>query len=176
MERRTLQVKPFTRLKNTLNLTITDKIKINKDKQMSAFMPNLVHSLDASSLFLLYDLFYNNITMSNSIIKNDCVNFYSVHDCYGVTAKYVDLLIKMLRSVYIKLYSDEKYIEKIDEDIINSIVISYGEDKCEYIPDTRTILIEKKKKIALPEISPFLNISNKTRVYKYLSEAIFLIK
>src|SRR5699024_2284654 len=136
----------------------------DKQKQLSAFMPNLVHSLDATTLILLYNSLVKNINYEG----NKTVNFYSIHDCYGVTAKYVEVLIEMLRTVYIKLYSGPGYIEKFDEDIINTIVISYGEENCKYDPETRTIIINKRKKIVLPDLSKFLNVPNKSRVYKSL--------
>lgn len=168
----TLKINPFAYLSNTLSLSITDKIKIDKSKQLLAFMPNLVHSLDAATLTLLYSSLTSTI---NSNDTNSTLNFYSVHDCYGVTAKHVDLLIEQLKTVYLELYSRKGYIEKFDEDIINTIVITQGENRCKYCPDTRTILIDKKK-IYLPDISEFLNIPNKARVYKRLSKAIFLVK
>jgi len=172
MEKRSIQVYPFTFSSSSLTLTIIDKIKIDKDKQVSAFMPNLVHSLDAASLTLLYNSFYN--TIKGDTFKN--VNFYSVHDCYGVTANYVNLLIQMLRSVYILIYSGKGYIEKFDEDVINDIIKSQGEDKCIFDRENRIITINKRKKIKLPDLSKFLNVPNKDRAYESLSKSIFLIK
>ena len=78
-----------------------------------------MHSLDSASLTLLYNSFYKTLKASG----NNSVNFYSVHDCYGVSAKYVNVLIQMLRTVYINIYSVNTYIEKFDEDVINSIII-----------------------------------------------------
>lgn len=173
MKKQKLTVNPFNYLSNRITLSITDKIKMDKSKQLTAFMPNLVHSLDATSLTLLYDSLTKTINYKNN---SSYMNFYSVHDCYGVTAKYVDILIEMLRGVYIELYSGEGYIEKFDEDVINTIVISYGEDRCKYSTEKRTIYREGDKNIVLPDLSRFLNVPNKNRVYKSLSKSIFLIK
>jgi len=165
MQKRSIQVKPFTHLSNTLVLSITDKLKTNTDKQKSAFMPNLVYSLDAATLLLLYNSFYNTISSDHTYP----VNLYSVHDCYGVTANNINLLIQMLRSVYIEIYSDVGYIEKFYEDVINNIIISYGENRCTFSSETSTITIDGKKNIILPDLSKLFNVSNKDRAYKSLS-------
>jgi len=106
-------------------------------------MPNLVHSLDAASLSLLYNSFYKSI-------DSDHVNFYSVHDCFGVTAKYIDRLITLLRSVYIAIYSEIDYLEKFDNDVINNIITSYGDDQCSYNENTRIMYVDRKKIILPP--------------------------
>lgn len=122
-------------------------------------MPNLIHSLDASVLFLLYNSFYK------TIFKYDNnVNFYSVQqdDCYGVSAKYVDTLITILKTIYIELYSDSVYIQKFDLDIIKLIQSSYGEDS--YCCDTRTFNITRndiKECIKLPKISNITECKDK---------------
>lgn len=167
MLKHTKQVKPFSYLKTSLTLTITDKVKIDKSKQLTALMPNLVHSLDAATLSLLYNSFYNSV--------DNNVNFYSVHDCYGVTAKYVDLLISLLRTIYINLYSDKGYIQKFDSDVINLIMGAYGEKGCNYCADIRTIHIGRRK-IKLPPISHIIENEFKEESYKSLSKAKFFIK
>lgn len=172
MAKKTLKIEPYTFLSNSLTLTITDKIRIDKRKQISAFMPNLVHSLDAATLSLLYNSFYKTLKLEN----NKHVNFYSIHDCYGVSAKYVETLIQMLRTIYIDIYSVNTYIQKFDEDVISSIIASQGEEKCKFDKENRTIIIEKRKEIILPEISSFLNVPNKYISYESLSKSIFLIK
>lgn len=137
MERKGKCINHFSYLKTSLTLTITDKDKMFKTKQITSLMPNLVHSLDACTLTLLYNSFYNSV-------DNENVNFYSVHDCYSVTAKYLDTLITLLKTVYIDLYSDKGYIEKFDNDIINNIISVYGEEKCRYDEKSRTIFISRK--------------------------------
>ena len=168
MKRHSKRVQPFSYLKNSLSLTITDKVKIDKQKQITALMPNLVHSLDATTLALLYNSFYNTV-------YNDNINFYSVHDCYGVTAKYVGTLINLLKTIYIGLYSDKGYIQKFDQDVINSIITVYGEDKCKYEDKTRTLFINKNK-IVLPELPDVVNSSIKKKAYKRLANSLFLVK
>lgn len=168
MVRHITRVKPFSYLSTSLSLTITDKVKMDKPKQITALMPNLVHSLDASTLALLYNSFYN------SVENNKSVNFYSVHDCYGVTAKYVDTLINLLRTVYIDIYSNKGYIQSFDRDVINSIIAAYGEDKCNYEDKTRTLFVNKKK-IVLPDL-PEVNTSFREVAYKKLANSLFLVK
>ena len=100
MKKHVKQIRPFKNNKTALSLTITDKIKMDTRKQKTAFMPNLIHSLDSSALFLLYNSFYNYINMQSSV-DDKIVNFYSVHDCYSVSCKYVETLITVLKTIYI---------------------------------------------------------------------------
>lgn len=71
-------------------------------------MPNLIHSLDGTTLTLLFDKFCNFFYEPQ---------FYSVHDCFGTTCDKVDVLKILLASIYIDLYSSEPY--KFDQDIFN---------------------------------------------------------
>lgn len=76
-------------------------------------MPNLIHSLDAASLMLLRDKFDK--------LHPDTNNFYTIHDCYAVTANNVSSLILLLKYVYTMLYSDEHYLRKLDDYILSII-------------------------------------------------------
>ena len=167
MQRHTTRIKPFAYLNTSLSLTITDKINIDKQKQITALMPNLVHSLDAASLSLLYNSFYNSI-------EGDHVNFYSVHDCFGVTAKYIDSLITLLRSVYIAIYSDIGYLEKFDKDVINNIITFYGEEQCSFNENTRIMYVDRKK-IVLPPL-PNIVYSLKNNNFERLAKSLYHIK
>jgi DNA-directed RNA polymerase len=83
-------------------------------------MPNLIHSMDASSLALLTNFFFD----SDSNMKN----FYSIHDCFAVTANNVSQLINFIKLVYINIYSDNQYIKKFDQGIINNIKLQFGNE------------------------------------------------
>ena len=97
-----------------LNLKTTVKDRFDKKKQVRALMPNLIHSLDATSLSLLFVEFYNSYPNTN-------VQFFSVHDCFGTTCDKVFRLKTILASVYTELYSSESYLMKFDEYILDII-------------------------------------------------------
>lgn len=83
-------------------------------------MPNLIHSLDAASLALIVDMYSH---------KSILFNFFAIHDCFAVTANNIATLIKFIKLVYIKIYSEDSYLIKFDEGIINSIKLQYS-PKC----------------------------------------------
>jgi DNA-directed RNA polymerase len=80
-------------------------------------MPNLIHSLDAATLALLFDKYYHKGGSNNSI--------YTIHDCFAVTANNVDLLVDILKDVYIHIYSENKYLESFDNNIREFIKMNY---------------------------------------------------
>lgn len=135
------RIKPIWSSVRSLTLTITDKVKIDKMKQKRALMPNLVHSLDATTLSLLY----NSFSVSIGAQGINKVNFYSVHDCYGVTAPNVESLIELLRSIYVQIYADQRYIETFDKDVISNIIRIYGKDNCSIDNDKRILYINKQE-------------------------------
>lgn len=57
LETKSTSITPFMYSKVKLNLKVTIKDKYDKNKQIRALMPNLIHSLDGSSLSLLYEKF-----------------------------------------------------------------------------------------------------------------------
>jgi DNA-directed RNA polymerase len=104
-------------------------------------MPNLVHSLDACTLCLLFEKF------SRVESNHSPRNFYSVHDCYGVTANNIESLIKDLQSIYIRLYTTEVYLQSFHKDLITFIQNVYRD----YTYDEKTgILTVNSDKYSLP--------------------------
>lgn len=166
------KIKPYSFSEKEITLTITNKNKIDSIKQRNALMPNLVHSLDATTMILTYHSL-------KSINKKGYENFYSIHDCFGVTADNVGLLISIIRQIYIDIYSNNKYIESFDQDIINILTIFYGgENKVQYHKDSRKItLIEANSEILLPTLptNTTLDINIIKDYYKKLEKSIFLI-
>lgn len=72
-------------------------------------MPNLIHSLDATSMSLLYKIFTK---------KYPNPQFFSLHDCFGTTSDKVYILKTLLVSVYTYLYSNDHYLIKFDHYLI----------------------------------------------------------
>lgn len=87
IETKSVSIRPFLYSKTKIKIQITDKDKYDKNKQIRALMPNLIHSLDASSLNLLYNKF-------SEIYKNP--QFLAIHDCFGTTLDKVFILKNML--------------------------------------------------------------------------------
>ena len=139
---KTLKLRPFTFLKSQYSFkTYTEEFFFKK--QSNAAMPNLIHSLDASSIALLYKTF-----------SKESMNLYTIHDCFAVTADKVDYLINMLKGVYIKIYSDEIYIITLHKHIINTIKNTLGNDV--FTPDIKSIIIDNKT-IPYPSIDKVIN-------------------
>lgn len=165
MKRHTKKIKPYTYLPNSLNITITDKVELDKNKQLLAFMPNLVHSLDSYSLITVFDSF--------SQICDKNTNLYGVHDCYGVTAPHLSTLIELLRLTYVDLYSNEGYIKELDNCILNYISNIFG-DSCNVDKIDRTLIINNQK-YKLPSLPNNINLSQKKEVYESLQKSIYHI-
>ncbi len=85
-------------------------------QQKRATMPNLIHSLDATTIAILYSNFKN------------VGPLYTVHDCFGVTANNVPRLILKLKLVYIQLYSSTGYLRKFDTFVKTTINETCGDD------------------------------------------------
>lgn len=121
--------------------------KYDSAKQKRSIRPNLIHSLDATTIALLY----------NSL--NGRVDLYTVHDCFAVTANNVPMLINKLKLVYIKLYSSDSYLSHFDKMVRININNSFGdnifkvEDNYINIPNKNTL-----KRTPFPNIKDIINL------------------
>lgn len=114
LETQSTSITPFIHSKVKLNLKVT-KDKYDHNKQIRALMPNLIHSLDSTSLSLLYEQFNHSFSLKHA------TQFFSVHDCFGTTCEKVSTLKTLLASVYTDLYSSEPYLYKFDKYILDHI-------------------------------------------------------
>jgi DNA-directed RNA polymerase len=130
-------------------MKVPNNEKTNSSKQIRAFMPNLIHSLDAAALALLVDLYFQD---KNSQYKN----IYAVHDCFAVTANNVENLMEFLKLVYIKIYSEGAYLLKLDKEIKHQINYVYGKGSLD--EDTLIINTPNVCDIKFPDIKEVLNV------------------
>lgn len=102
-------VKLFGQTRELIIRTSTDIL--NKKKQSLAIIPNIIHSLDASHL--------------HSIIldaKKKCNhNILSIHDCFGTHPNDMNKLLQRIRKTFILQYSNENYLIKFRDRIVQSI-------------------------------------------------------
>lgn len=82
-----------------------DTRNVNKRKQMSGIAPNFVHSLDSSHL----------VVTVHKCLEHGMDAFAMVHDDYGVHAGNVDTLHKYIREAFVELYTDQRYLQELNE-------------------------------------------------------------
>jgi DNA-directed RNA polymerase len=76
------------------------------------FMPNLIHSLDASNIHILIDM----------IINQDLkINLYTIHDCFASTCDGMEIIDKLVREAFIVIYFDMDYLNKLHNYLIYKI-------------------------------------------------------
>ena len=124
-------------------------------KQRRSLRPNLVHSLDATSIALLY----------NNISKE--VSLYTIHDCFAVTANNVPMLVNKLKLVYIAMYSSTNYLAEFDAMIRLNINTVHGDDK--FVVDGNYVYIPDGRKVKLikgPERKLKNNVEKNAKVNK----------
>ena len=112
LETKSTTITPFTYSRAKINLKVSIKDKFDKNKQVRALMPNLIHSLDGTSLSLLFNKFSSQF---------EDPQFFSIHDCFGTTCDKVNMLKTILASVYTNLYSSDPYLKKFDKNMLDNI-------------------------------------------------------
>jgi DNA-directed RNA polymerase len=95
-------------------LKTKDLNKMDPKKNLRAFMPNLIHSLDAASLCLLIDKYFKTF-------DNTTKNIFAIHDCFSTTCKNMKFIIESLKLIYISIYSDKVYLKELDENMVKHI-------------------------------------------------------
>jgi DNA-directed RNA polymerase len=105
----------------------TDTIK--KRSQQTAFMPNLIHSLDGSTITLLV----------KNLINLNVDNLYTIHDCFASTADNISLINELVRESFCQIYAEESYLFNLHMFFIRYILdnnyIIYCKNTSEFITD-----------------------------------------
>jgi DNA-directed RNA polymerase len=115
--------------------------KLNSRKIKTSFMPNLIHSLDASNIHLL--------------CKNlKDIPLYTIHDCFASTANNMEIIENKVKITFIEIYfADSNYLEKMHKNLIDQIKSYIDKDDIQIINTEEYINIDKKlyKLPILPE-------------------------
>lgn len=112
MVKESISLSLFSNSRAKLNIVRPNINNLDKAKQSRSLVPNLIHSLYAASMTLLFNAFQKG--------RSYDVNLFTVHDCFATTCNNVPHLLNSLKDVYI-IYKDSKYIEIFDINIINFI-------------------------------------------------------
>ena len=87
---------------------------INKNKQINSFIPNFIHSMDASNVVLLV----------KRIIELN-LDIVTIHDCFGIHANHADLLSYLVKECFISLYANKDTIDKFHSLTLENIKSNY---------------------------------------------------
>lgn len=164
LDSKVLKIRPFAFINSKYSFRTIIKDEFSLSKQINAAMPNLIHSLDASSIALLYrELGYANIN-----------HLYTIHDCFAVTADNVEILINTLKGVYIQMYSDDLYLLKLDNHIRSTIYNSFGPKVFDLETNIVTVITPDQKKIKLtyPSLKNVIDYSSCVKCLKESSNII----
>lgn len=157
MQIKETRVQPLNFSRNTFALKIPVREKYDKDKQMRALMPNLIHSLDSASLSLLINKYFYEY-------HNEVKNIYAIHDCFAVTCNNMEYIINTLKLVYIYLYSDKGYLKKLNEDLILHIKNHISDA---FSMEDMTIDLPNSKPIKFPDINKVLRHTLDVKTIKH---------
>lgn len=82
---------------------------LNTRRIKTSFMPNLVHSLDASNIHLLCE------NLTNQPL-------YTIHDCFATTPNNMEFIESSVKNAFIKIYfSSGNYLEKMHQNMMDQI-------------------------------------------------------
>lgn len=157
-----IRVKPFNYSNETFSLKICIRDVYDDKKQKRALMPNLIHSLDSTCLILMMDKYFKEFDAEHK-------NIYAVHDCFGATCNNMLYIVNTLKLVYIRLYTDEGYLKKLDSGFIKHIKKHIGDDFCE---KDRVILLGKSKPLKFPDVN---KVIKETYNVEDLKESSYII-
>jgi len=94
----------------------TAKSNVNKRQQKNGIAPNLIHSLDATLMYLTVE----------KLRKQGVDNFMLIHDSFGVPANDVAKLNHAVRESFVELFKEDPLFDWVDQ-ILPHLVESSGE-------------------------------------------------
>jgi len=97
----------------TNKIVLREKVdKIDKNKQVQAIIPNIIHSLDATHL----------INVINNSFNNNLYSIITIHDCFGTLPNSMDKLNYLVKKEFILLYSQDNFLDKFHNKMIETLI------------------------------------------------------
>ena len=140
-EERKIAAFTFTKAKYTFKIYLPGEYDVRKQRR--AIRPNLIHSLDGSTIAILYQYLNKDL--------------YTIHDCFAVTANNIPLLMYKLKRVYTRLYSTDSYLLDFDNTVRFNINKIYR-DKVFKIDDNYINMPDTKKSESFPNVNEIINL------------------
>ena len=141
-------------------------------KQVQAIIPNIIHSLDASHLI---KIIITSIENNKVVKKEDQIKYIiPIHDCFGTLPNSFANLDLLVKQEFIKLYTDENFLEKFHEKLLknvkdNQLEITSIENR-DYI-----LLSDQKTKYALPPLIKLKKTTNNQKINTILRKKLNII-
>ena len=87
--------------------------KLNKSRQNLAFIPNFVHSLDATVLFKTVDNFYTVLRTGKKKNLSQIFNLITIHDCFATTAGNINNMEMAVKQSFLEVYQGNKFFNDL---------------------------------------------------------------
>jgi hypothetical protein len=115
--RKPKEARLFTADRTVLVYHDYEKQKIDVRKQVDGIVAHLVHSMDAAHMMRTINRLYaaRSVSPIGRNLKEGIRHFAMVHDSYGVHACDIDLLNRILREEFVRIYSEPVLQNFIDQ-------------------------------------------------------------
>lgn len=123
---------------------------INKDKQINSFIPNFIHSMDASNIVFLV----------KNVIELK-LNIVTIHDCFGIHANHAELLSYLVKESFISIYGNKDTIDRFHNLTLENIKANYKISENKVLDINGNLLdIPKKPKLGDMDLKDLVIKSN----------------
>lgn len=91
---------------------------LNHEQIKTGFMPNFIHSLDASNIHILIKHILT--------LKLEQTNLYTIHDCFASDYKTIAFIELLVKKSFSDMYFNENYLQIIHKNFLNQINTAIG--------------------------------------------------
>lgn len=127
----------ITRMGNRIDMVLLEETtNINRARQVSGIAPNFVHALDAAALMMTV----------NGCLETGIKHYHMIHDSYGVHAADTEILARVLREQFVRLYQGNDVLNLFLSDVCSLCPEMEDKLRALSLPRHRGLDLEKVKK------------------------------